>query len=404
MDGARRLLGTPFGSALAGGLVVLVFGWIAISAGWIEAEGSGPSVSQAPLTRPASDKSGTKQLTVNEIYSRASEGVVHIESEITQRVQSPLNPFPQEQRGSATGSGFVIDGDGHVLTNAHVVEGASKIRVTMSEESDPVGAEVVGRDPSTDLALLKVDVSADQLHPLQLADSGGVQVGDPVVAIGNPFGLDRTATSGIVSALQREIQAPNGFSISDVIQTDAPINPGNSGGPLLDAAGRVVGINSQIETGGGNGSVGIGFAVPINTARDAVSQLLDGGEVHRAYLGVTGADLSADLARELNLPTDQGVLVQEVVENGPADSAGIRAGDTQGSLGGRQVVLGGDIITKVDGDGVNGMDDVINVVNEKRPGDEITLTILRGEESSDVKVTLGERPEQIQDQAAPLGQ
>jgi S1-C subfamily serine protease len=404
MDGVRRFLSTPFGSALAGGLVVLVFGWIAISAGWIEAESSGPSVSQAPLTRPASDKSGAKALTVNEIYRRDSEGVVHIESEITQRVQSPLDLFPQEQKGTATGSGFVIDGDGHILTNAHLIEGASKIRVTMSEDSDPVDAQVVGRDPSTDLALLKVDVPADQLHPLQLADSGDVQVGDPVVAIGNPFGLDRTATSGIVSALQREIQAPNGFSISDVIQTDAPINPGNSGGPLLDAAGRVVGINSQIETGGGNGSVGIGFAVPINTARDAVSQLLEGGEVHRAYLGVTGADLNPDVAHALNLPTERGALVQQVFKNGPADNAGLRGGDTQASLNGEQILLGGDIITKVDGHDVGGMDDVIGIVNGKKPGDEVTLTVLRGEDSNDIKVTLGERPSQIQDQAAPLGQ
>ena len=213
----------------------------------------------------------------------------------------------------------MIDHDGHILTNAHVVDGAQKIEVTLgnTDSSQPVSAQVVGRDPSTDVALLKVDAPADELHPLALGDSSEVKVGDPVVAIGNPFGLDRTATAGIVSALQREIKAPNGFTINNVIQTDAAINPGNSGGPLLDAHGRVIGINSQIESPNGGGNVGIGFAVPINTVRQVAQQLLANGEVKHAFLGISGADVTPQLADVLNLPVKQGALVQTVVPGRP---------------------------------------------------------------------------------------
>ena len=196
-----------------------------------------------------------------------------------------------------------------------------------------------------------------------------------MVAIGNPFGLDRTVTSGIVSALQRQIQAPNGFAISNVIQTDAAINPGNSGGPLIDAAGQVIGINSQIETGGGGrGNVGIGFAIPINTARDVVGQLESSGEVKHAYLGITGATIDSTLAKAVNLPVSEGVLVQEVVQGGPADKAGIQGGDTSATIDGASLSLGGDIITAIDGKKVSTMDDVVNVVNDAKPGDTIDVT------------------------------
>ena len=192
----------------------------------------------------------------------------------------------------------MIDTEGHILTNNHVVEGASKIEVKLGASDNELHGEVVGTDPATDLALLKVDAPADQLHPLTLGDSSKVEVGDPVVAIGNPFGLDRTVTSGIVSALQRQIQAPNGFSISHVIQTDAAINPGNSGGPLINAEGEVIGINSQIETGGsGDGNVGIGFAIPINTAREVANQIEKNGKVEHAYLGISGGSVTPSWPR-----------------------------------------------------------------------------------------------------------
>ena len=237
---------------------------------------------------------------------------------------------------------------------------------------------MVGTDPATDVALLKVDAPADQLHPLALGDSSKVEVGDPVVAIGNPFGLDRTVTSGIVSALQRQIQAPNGFSISHVIQTDAAINPGNSGGPLIDASGNVIGINSQIQTGGsGNGNVGIGFAVPIDTAREVVKQIEEHGEVKHAYLGISGGSITPDLAKALKLPVEEGVLVNEVVKGGPADKAGIQGGDTSATIEGASFSLGGDIITEVDGKKIAGMEDVINVVNAAKPGEKMELTVLR---------------------------
>src|SRR3954453_14014804 len=206
-------------------------------------------------------------LTPRDIYRRYAPGVVFVRAEVVRRQQSPFDLFPQEQRSEATGSGFVIDKAGDILTNNHVIDGASKVTVQFADKHT-VKATVVGRDPPPDIALLKVDPEGLQLEPLPLGASKDVQVGDPTLAIGNPFGLDRTLTTGDVSALQRQIQAPNGFAIKDVIQTDAAINPGNSGGPLIDAAGRVIGINSQIETGGGgNGNVGIGFAVPIDTAK-----------------------------------------------------------------------------------------------------------------------------------------
>ena len=221
-------------------------------------------------------------------------------------------------------------------------------------------------------------------------------MGDPVVAIGNPFGLDRTVTSGIVSALQRQIQAPNGFSISHVIQTDAAINPGNSGGPLIDAAGNVVGINSQIETGGGgSGNVGIGFAIPINTARDVITQLQETGEVKHAYLGISAAGITPDLARAVNLPVEEGVLVQEVVKDGPAEKAGVEGGTTAATIDGASVSLGGDIITEVNGKAITSMDDVINAVDAADPGDSMELTIVRGGDEKTVTVKLGDRPDSL---------
>jgi S1-C subfamily serine protease len=217
-----------------------------------------------------------------------------------------------------------------------------------------------------------------------------------VVAIGNPFGLDRTVTSGIVSALQRQIEAPNGFSISHVIQTDAAINPGNSGGPLIDAEGRVVGINSQIETGGGGGNVGIGFAIPINTAREVADQIEQNGKVQHAYMGISGGTITPDLAKALNLPVDEGVLVAEAVKGGPAAEAGIEGGNTEATIEGASVTLGGDIITELDGQKVSDMEELVNVVNGKKPGDEIEVTLLRGGDEKTVTVKLGNRPASIE--------
>ena len=389
-----RFVRTSFGAAVAGGLVVGIVGLIAITAGWVKSEGDQVSALTAtPLPQPAPRPASGKGLTVNQIYEQDSPGVVFIQAQSAPRPASPLNPFGGGG-GSATGSGFVIDHAGHILTNAHVVDGAQRIEVTLgnTDTSQPVSARVVGKDPSTDVALLEVNAPSDQLHPLPLGDSSQLQVGDSVVAIGNPFGLDRTVTTGIVSALQREIKAPNGFTINNVIQTDAAINPGNSGGPLLGADGRVIGMNSQIESAGGGGNVGIGFAVPINTAHEVVQQLLANGTVEHAFLGISGTDVTPQLANVLNLSVKQGALVQTVVSGGPADKAGVKGGHATATIGGQQVRAGGDVITAVDGKKVTSMDDVVNAVATHNPGDQVTLTVDRHGQSQDVTVTLQNRP------------
>jgi len=392
----RRFLRTPFGSALLGGAVVAAFFAIALSAGWIDAQDSSTTTVAVPLAAPVVSREGDATNVVNQIYRRDGQGVAFIEAtEAPEETTAPLNPFGEEEPrggGIGTGSGFVIDTEGHVLTNNHVVEGATKITVKLGSSNATHSAEVVGTDPASDIALLKVDAPADQLHPLALGDSSRVQVGDPVVAIGNPFGLDRTVTSGIVSALQRQIQAPNGFSISHVIQTDAAINPGNSGGPLIDAGGNVIGINSQIATGGGgNGNVGIGFAIPINTAREVANEIEKSGHVEHAFLGINGGTITPLLARAVNLPVSKGVLVAEVVKGGPADKAGLQGGSTEATIEGARLQLGGDIITEVDGTPVSSMEEVVDAVNGKKPGDELELTVLRQGETKKITVTLGNR-------------
>ena len=348
-------------------------------------------VQQAALAGTvASDTSST--LTARDIYKRDAPGVVLIRSQIVQQTDSPFGFGQQSQQGTATGSGFVIDKSGEILTNAHVIDGASKVTVQFADDKT-VDAKVVGKDSSTDLALLKVDTDGLDLHPLSLGSAKQSQVGDPVIAIGNPFGQDRTLTTGVVSALQRKIQAPNGFAIDNVIQTDAAINPGNSGGPLIDAAGRVIGINSQIETGGsGDGSVGIGFAVPIDTARTVLPQLEKGGSVQRAYLGVSSLTIDGSLSG-LNLPVSSGALVQSVQQGSPADKAGIQAGSISGQMdSGESVQIGGDIIQAIDGKTVATADDVGTLITGKKPGDTITIKLLRNGKTVNVKLKLANRP------------
>ena len=379
--------------------MVALAGAAALSAGWIDGGGTDEAAAggQPALTRLVSTKGGN---AIGEIYKQSNDGVVFVQAEQRQSQGNPFDPFGGGGGGTATGSGFVIDTEGHILTNAHVVDGAGKVEVKIGGSDDLVDADVVGTDPSTDVALLDVDADAGSLHPLPLGKAGSLAVGDPVVAIGNPFGLDRTVTSGIVSALQREIQAPNGFSISDVIQTDAAINPGNSGGPLLDDEGRVIGINSQIASQGG-GSEGVGFAVPIDTAGKVVDELLADGKVDHAYLGIQGADLSADIAQALHLSVDHGAMVSEALKGGPADQAGVRGAQGEATIGGQAFPLGGDIIVAIDGEAVSGMDDVISAVESHQAGDTVTLTIVRGKDRRDVDVELGTRPDQIQDTVAP---
>ncbi|MDX6636485.1 MAG: hypothetical protein QOF06_2688 [Solirubrobacterales bacterium] len=400
MSKFNQKLRTPFGSSLLGGLVVAVVGWIAIAAGVIQSDGGSTTTVAAPLTAPVDTKSEDGSTNVvNQIYKADGDGVAFIESQIESQETESFNPFgevePESGGGTATGSGFVIDDEGHILTNNHVVEGASKVTVKLGDSEKTYEAEVVGADPGTDIALLKVDAPDGEIHPLTLGHSSEAEVGDPVVAIGNPFGLDRTVTSGIVSALQRQIEAPNGFSISHVIQTDAAINPGNSGGPLINASGEVIGINAQIATGGGgNGNVGIGFAIPIDTVRAEIEQLKTKGEVEHAFIGISGGTVTPELAKAVNLPVEEGVIVQSVVKDGPADKAGIEAGGTTATIEGEEVRLGGDIITEVDGKKLKSMDELIEVIQGSKPGDELELKILRGGQEKTANVTLGTQPEE----------
>jgi S1-C subfamily serine protease len=391
-------LRTPFFSAVLGGLVVGLLGWIAIAAGLIESDsGSGDSAvlsPSAPLATAPTANGESGRLSVNEIYERSAPGVAFIRAVRSADEPETFNPFDPEPRGGiGSGSGFLIDGGGRVVTNAHVIDGADRIQVTLGEGGETYDADVLGTDLSTDIAVLEIEADSDQLAPLQLGDSTQVEVGDPVVAIGNPFGLDHTATAGIVSAIQREIRGPDGFTIRDAIQIDAPINPGNSGGPLLDASGRVIGVNSQIQSPTG-GNVGIGFAVPISIGREIAQQLIETGQVQHAFLGISGTDLTPEIARVLNLDHDSGALVQSVDPGTPADEAGIEAGDATVAVGGLEIRAGGDLIVAVDGEPVDDMGAVIEAIQSKQPGDDIELTLVRGDDERTVTVELVSRPGQ----------
>jgi S1-C subfamily serine protease len=306
-------------------------------------------------------------LTAREIYRRRGPGVVFIRAQTLRSAPSPFDVDAGNEQSEATGSGFVIDGDGLILTNAHVVDAATDIQVTFSD-NHTVSATPVGKDSDTDLALLRVRSDGEDLQPLDLGDSSSVQVGDPTIAIGNPFGLERTLTTGVVSALQRRLTAPSGFTIDNVIQTDAALNPGNSGGPLLDANGRVIGINSQIATGGAGspgGNVGIGFAVPVNTAKAVIPQLESAGRVERAYFGIRGASVP------------DGVLIEIVQDGSPAAAAGVGQGDT---------------LERLDDKPVRTMDDISEILSAHRPGDVVHVEVRTGGLTRGLKATLADRP------------
>jgi S1-C subfamily serine protease len=340
----------------------------------------------APSASPARFASETGK-TISDIYSQEARGVV----QITATQETSESPFFGTQSTRALGSGLVIDKLGHIITNFHVVDGASKVEVNFSDK-DSVAAKIIGTDPSTDIAVLKIDAASRALTPLPLGDSSAVRVGDAVVAIGNPFGLERTVTAGIVSALQRQIQAPNGFAIDEVIQTDAAINHGNSGGPLLDADGQVIGVNSQIESENG-GNVGIGFAIPINTVKEVVSQLMRDGKVEHSWLGVELQTVDETLADNFRLPAQSGVLVARVVPGSPAAKAGLRGGSTRVVVDGQSYVLGGDMITQADGHDVTSAEDLRSIVAAKEPGESVELQVHRDSKVMDVTVKLGRQPE-----------
>jgi S1-C subfamily serine protease len=330
--------------------------------------------------------------TVGAIYKEASPAVVSIQAKVSTSGDSSLGGSTQ---GTATGTGFVVSKDGYIVTNDHVVEGhQGDVTVTFNDDKSVQG-EVVGVDPSNDIALVKVDKDDHDLTTLPLGKSSAVAVGDPVVAIGNPFGLNQTVTTGIVSALQRTITAPNNFSIDNVIQTDAAINPGNSGGPLIDGNGAVIGVNSQIATSGSGaeGNVGIGFAVPIDTVARIIPQLEKNGKVEYAYLGVSTGTIPTAAAAKLNLGTKTGAVVACVVKDGPGDKAGLTAGgqDTA-TVDGAEFALDADIITEINGEDVKTSGDVQKEVLKHQPGDTITIEVVRNGKDKELKAKLGTRP------------
>ncbi len=347
------------------------------------AEDGGTAVPQVTVESPQPAASTSESLSVSEIYEQSYQSVVEITS--TSNQSSPLGG---EQQAQGQGSGFVFDSEGHIVTNDHVVEGAESVSVRFWDGSS-YDATVVGTDPSTDLAVIKVDAPAEALKPLELGDSTQLSVGEGVVALGSPFGLEGTATSGIVSALNREMTSPNNFTISNSIQTDAAINHGNSGGPLLNAAGQVIGVNTQIKSDSG-GSDGIGFAIPSATVASIAPQIISSGSVEHAYLGVGVASLSDTVAQELGVPA--GVMVTEVRQATPAAEAGLRAATGSAMVAGQSYPTGGDVITAVDGTAITDGAELQSAVDAKSPGDSVELTYTREGTSTTVEVSLGTRP------------
>lgn len=335
-------------------------------------------------------QSSTLALTDDEknnvaVYQKASPSVVNVISSVITR-DFFLNPVPRE----GSGSGSVIDSKGYILTNNHVIKDARKMEVTLADGSKWV-ANLVGSDPDNDLAVIKIDAPASRLKPLPWSDSQNLQVGQKVMAIGNPFGLGLTLTTGIISSLGRTIRSEVGTQIEDVIQTDASINPGNSGGPLLNSDGEMIGINTAIISPTG-GSVGIGFAIPVNTAKRIVPQLISKGYVSYPYVGATVQPLFPQIAKLLKLNVEKGAMVVEVAPGGPADKAGLKGGNRQVQAGNILITVGGDIITHVDQKEVKNAEELIKFIRDKNIGDTVVLKIVRDGKTRDVRLTLQERP------------
>jgi len=385
---------TALVSAIIGGLVTALFLMVGVYG--LEDRSGSVTIKEVAPHESSGGTIGTPAVTegsssVREVFTRDSRGVVSVDVAAT------------SDAGPAGGSGFVVDEAGHIVTNQHVVEGAEEISVRFADDVRRE-AEVVGQDPSTDVALIQVDAPKEALKPLTLGDSNSVGVGEPVIAIGNPLNVGISVTTGIVSGLGRPIKAPNNYTINDAVQTDAAINPGNSGGPLLDSRGTVIGVNAQIASESG-GSEGVGFAVPINTVKSVITQLITEGEVVHGYIGVTMYQWSIDelsayaglsertLDERYGLPGN-GAIVSEVISDSPAEKAGIRGGDRK-QLEGIPVPIG-DVITGIEGDPVSSSEDVIEVVNSVKPGERLLMTVVTpGEKERRVEVTVGTRPDGV---------
>lgn len=388
----------PHGSGSPGRLIlmalILVLGayWIGARYGPVqvsEVEARHIAATPARALSPASTPERAANLTEEEsinvrIYRQASPAVANILTKATE-YDFFMDPVPVE----GAGSGFLFDPRGYILTNFHVIAGAQSIEVVLGDKSR-YPAKFIGADQRNDVALIKIDPKGKQLASLPLGDSSTLQVGQKVLAIGNPFGFQSTLTTGVVSALGRTVQTSDTTFIDAAIQTDASINRGNSGGPLIDTHGDVIGINSAIYTPSGT-AAGIGFAIPINTAKLIANDLITEGRVRRAYLGVNTLELTGWLAEALDLPVQEGLLVEETTHGGPAAAAGVHGGDRRVQSGMRTLMIGGDVIIGVDGQKVANRFDMDVLLNRKRPGDTVTLTVYRGAKKMEIPVKLGER-------------
>jgi S1-C subfamily serine protease len=327
----------------------------------------------------------------------AESPAIDIEEQLVIDVYARVGPavvcITAPQRfGECIGSGFVIDADGYVVTNDHVAEAARELLVTLADEHS-VSAEVVGTDPGSDLAVLKIDVPADELTIAELGESGSLRVGQRAIAIGNPFGLERTITTGVISSLRRTLpRDDSGFQLAELVQTDAAINPGNSGGPLLDSQGKVIGVNTAIASNSGTNS-GVGFAIPVDIVKRVVPELISVGRYRHPWLGVSGGTITPELIQAARLPVETGVLIATVEPGSPADKAGLRGGDRQVQVSGRQMLAGGDIVIAINDVEVKRFDDVVNyLASFTGVGDSITLTVVRETMEIEVEITLEERP------------
>lgn len=338
------------------------------------------------LTNAASALTDDERNNIS-VYGKVAPSVVNVSS-VAMELDFFFNPVPKQ----GSGSGVIIDNRGYILTNNHVIMEAQSIQVTLSDKTS-YEAKLVGADTDSDLAVIKINAPAGKMKAVRLGDSDNLQVGQKVLAIGNPFGLGETLTTGVVSSLGRSLRAPSGLLIEDMIQTDASINPGNSGGPLLNSDGALIGINTAIFSPSG-GSVGIGFAIPVNTAKKVFPQLIAKGYVEYPWLGASFQTLEPPIAKALGYVVS-GVMVAEVVKKGPVDRAGLRGGDRQVRYGNRIMIIGGDVITQVNGRKIDSADTLVRYIREKRPGDRVTIRFLRGKKAFDAQVTLGKRPRNI---------
>jgi S1-C subfamily serine protease len=379
-------------------LAALLAAVVVAGCGGDDGGGGGSSTVERTRVQVVEGLGGKNGFNPAAIYERLSPGVVTVTSLFGKQ---SLQDILGGEGSAGQGSGFVLDGDGYIATNAHVVTNGTGEKVTRArevfvqfEDGNQVAGKIVGYDPNADVGVVKVDPKGLDLVPLALGHTGAVRVGAPVAAIGSPFGEQGSLSIGVVSAKNRTIEALTDFSISDAIQTDAAINRGNSGGPLLDARGRVIGINSQIRSAGG-GSVGVGFAVSVDTVRNSIRQIRAGGKARYAYIGISSQRLYPQLARKLGVPVSEGAVVAEVVKGGPAAKAGIKGGGREIRFQATLVRVGGDVVTKVNGRRVTRENDFSELITRFQPGDRVALELYRGDERRTATVTLGERPDKV---------